>query len=150
MTASLPVFVDTNVLVYAKLAYSPMHAAAVHTLRTLQEENSVLWISRQVMREYLAAMTRPNTLTEAIPIASLVADVTSFAAQFQVAEDGPQVTERLLKLLTSIPTAGKQVHDANIVATMQAYSLSRLVTHNTADFTRFSGLISILPLTSSF
>ncbi len=104
MTDSSPVFVDTNVLIYARLAKSPLHAAAVHAVHRLQEEGCVLWISRQVLREYLAAMTRPDTLAEPVPIASLVADVRAFAAQFQVVEDGPHVTERLLNLVTSITT----------------------------------------------
>jgi len=32
---------------------------------------------------------------------------------------------------------GKQVHDTNIVATMQAYGIPALLTHNTKDFERF-------------
>jgi predicted nucleic acid-binding protein len=147
MTDSSPVFVDTNVLVYAKLGHSPLHAVATAALRQLEQAGSALWISRQVLREYLAAMTRPNTLTAPIPIATLIADVSTFAAQLQVAEDGPLVMERLLALMATIPFAGKQVHDANIIATMQVYGIQRLITHNTSDFERFSGLISVIPLT---
>ena len=36
---------------------------------------------------------------------------------------------------------GKQVHDANIVATMLAHGETRLLTFNQADFRRFAGLI---------
>ena len=48
--------------------------------------------------------------------------------------------------MTTIPLGGKQVHDANIVATMQAYGVNRLLTDNTADYVRFSGLITVIPL----
>lgn len=34
-----------------------------------------------------------------------------------IAEDGPLVTERLFELLGRIPTGGRQIHEANIVAT---------------------------------
>jgi hypothetical protein len=34
---------------------------------------------------------------------------------------------------------GRQVHDANIVATMRVFGLKNLLTHNPADFARFSG-----------
>jgi predicted nucleic acid-binding protein len=72
---------------------------------------------------------------------SLIADVTRFQSQFQIAEDGPSVTTNLLGLLGSILIGGKQVHDANLVATMQTHGLRRLLTHNTADFARFGAII---------
>jgi predicted nucleic acid-binding protein len=39
--------------------------------------------------------------------------------------------------------AGRQVHDANIVATMLANGITRLLTFNVADFRRFAALISV-------
>ncbi|WP_148650020.1 type II toxin-antitoxin system VapC family toxin [Nostoc sp. NIES-3756] len=56
------------------------------------------------------------------------------------------MTERLLTLMAEIPSGGKQVHDANIVATMLVYGIPQLFTHNTTDFARFSELITVLPL----
>lgn len=35
------------------------------------------------------------------------------------------------------------MHDANIVATMQTYSISALLTHNTKEFERFGKIIRI-------
>ncbi len=61
-------------------------------------------------------------------------------------EDDERVTANLLTLVQQIPTGGKQVHDANIVATMQTYGITRLLTHNVADFVRFQPLITIVPL----
>lgn len=40
--------------------------------------------------------------------------------------------------------AGRQVHDANIVATMLAYDEHRLITFNDADFRRFTGVIELI------
>ncbi|MGH7966313.1 MAG: VapC toxin family PIN domain ribonuclease, partial [Candidatus Binatia bacterium] len=56
------------------------------------------------------------------------------------------VTERLLALMEQIAIGGKQVHDANIVATMLAYGIPTLLTNNTNDFARFSGHITVVPL----
>jgi predicted nucleic acid-binding protein len=144
-----PVFVDTNILVYANLALSPFHALATRRIAMLESQSIDLWISRQVLREYLAAMARPGTLTASIPPASLERDVRTFAQRFKLAEDGPRVTDRLLQLLLTIAMGGAQIHDANIVATMQAYGISRLLTHNTTDFARFAGSITVLPLDTS-
>jgi predicted nucleic acid-binding protein len=144
-----PVFLDTNVLVYASLALSPFHAAATQRLVTLEGDGVDLRVSRQVLREYLAAMTRPGTLTAPIPMTSLEQDVRAFAQRFKMAEDSAQVTDHLLRLLLAIPVGGAQIHDANIVATMQAHGIGRLLTHDTADFARFSRLITIVPLVAS-
>ncbi len=140
------VFIDTNILVYANLSKSPWHALAKGRLQLLDERGVELWIGRQTLREYLSAMTRPNTLTEPIPIASLVNDVRYFANRFRVAEDGAPVTRKLLELLERIPVGGKQVHNANIVATMLTYGIPRLLTHNVDDFKRFAHLIEVAPL----
>ncbi|MEH1908040.1 MAG: type II toxin-antitoxin system VapC family toxin [Nostoc sp.] len=145
-TTNSSVFVDTNILVYANLALSPFHIQAAERLQALAEQGIDLWISRQTLREYLAAMTRRSDLTGNIPITSLVADVRYFASYFRLVEDNLLVTERLLTLMEEIPSGGKQVHDANIVATMLIYGIPQLLTHNTSDFARFSGLITVLPL----
>ena len=78
--------------------------------------------------------------------ATAVGQVQYFEAHYRIAEDGPLVTKYLLNLLQQTPVAGKQVHDANIVATMQAHGITHLLTHNTADFTRFAHLITVVPL----
>lgn len=145
-TTAKSIFVDTNVLVYANLAASPFHDQAVKQLNTLSEQGHTVWISRQVLREYLASMTRREQLTGNIPVAPLLEDVRRFSEHFHLAEDSEAVTARLLVLMEQIPIGGAQVHDANLVATMQVYGITHLLTHNLKDFERFTGLITVLPL----
>lgn len=144
--AGEPVFLDTNILVYANVAESPLHDAALAAIETSYEVGIELWISRQVLREFLAVLSRPQRFANPMPISTLIERVHFFERYFRVAEDGPRVTERLLALLEQVTVGGKLVHDANIVATMQAYGICQLLTHNTDDFTRFSSFISLLPL----
>jgi predicted nucleic acid-binding protein len=66
--------------------------------------------------------------------------------QFLVADDDLRVTQHLLALIQQIPTGGRQVHDANIVATMLVYQVSTVLTHNVEDFDRFAGVVTVLPL----
>ena len=149
MTAGDPVFVDTNILVYANTATAPLRLEAQAALQSYSAAAAGLWISRQILREYLATLSRIQSFSVPVPATTLTADVIRFQSQFRIAEDGPTVTSNLLTLLRSIPIGGKQVHDANIVATMQAHGLRRLLTHNTADFARFGSLIQIEPLVPS-
>jgi predicted nucleic acid-binding protein len=138
--------VDTNILIYLNWVGSPFHAAALGKLQDLAAGGHPMWTSRQIVREYLAAMSRPGTVTPPPPMSTLIADAQGFLTRFLVAEDGPAVTAHLLSLLGSAPCAAKQVHDANIVATMLAHGIPRLFTHNVADFQRFAAFITILPL----
>lgn len=141
-----PVFVDTNVVVYANIATAPLHTVALQTIHNLWSAGVELWLSRQILREYLATLTRPQLYTTPQPPSILMAQVHYFQSRFQIAEDGPTVTSQLLNLLALLPIGGKQIHDANIVATMQVYNIPKLLTHNTADFARFASLITVVPL----
>jgi predicted nucleic acid-binding protein len=145
-TAGDATFIDTNVLVNVKQQFSPFHSAAVSRLDELRDQGVTLWINRQVLREYLVAMSRPGGLTKPVPMANLVRDVREFSAAFLLADDDQRVTEELLRLLTRVAVAGKQVHDANVVATMLVQRIPRLLTNNVGDFARFSDIITILPL----
>jgi predicted nucleic acid-binding protein len=98
------------------------------------------------MREYLAVVTRPQATSPPLPMAAAVADVQRFQTLFEMASDSPAVLERLLELLAAHPSGGKQVHDANIVATMQVHDVRRLLTFNASDFLRFADIIDLEPL----
>jgi predicted nucleic acid-binding protein len=63
-----------------------------------------------------------------------------------MADNLSAVTNHLLELVEHFNVKGKQIHDANIVATMLAYGIKRLLTFNTADFERYRSVIEILPL----
>jgi predicted nucleic acid-binding protein len=139
-------FVDTNVLVYANVAEAPFHTEARTAIRTYEDQGVTLWISRQIIREYLATLTRPNLFETSPDITTLQTQVHAFMQRFQIAEDGPQITATLLNLLAAVAVGGAQVHDANVVATMQVYGLTHLLTHNVEDFDRFRPYITMVSL----
>lgn len=144
--AADPVFVDTNVLVYATRPSAVQHSVALATLTQFEDEGSTLWISPQVLREYLAVVTRPQATAPALPMASAIADVRRFRTVFPIAEERPNVLDRLLDLLAVHNGSGRQIYDANIVATMLEHGIRRLLTFNAADFRRFARIIDIEPL----
>jgi hypothetical protein len=119
-------FIDTNTLIFANLPQHPLSGTAAGRLLALEAAGAELWLSRQVLREYLAGMTRPRTFTGTTPMGALVADVQRFQRTFTVADDTVTVTAHLLTLLQSIPATG-------------------LLTHNVADFNRIGGLITVVP-----
>jgi len=140
------VFLDTNVLVYANAAEAPLPQIALEAVETRYNAGIELWVSRQVLREYLVTFSRPQRFLNPRPITTVIDRVRFFQNRFRVAEDNFAVTEQLLTLMEQVVIGGKQVHDASIVATMLAYGIPSLLTDNTDDFTRFSGIITVLPL----
>jgi predicted nucleic acid-binding protein len=96
-------------------------------------------ISRQVIREWLATLNRPRT---GLVLADLLAEARAFPQHFIIVDETAATTERLFALLPQ--AAGARTHDVNIVATMQAAAIRRLLTHNPDDFTPFKDQIDIL------
>jgi predicted nucleic acid-binding protein len=139
--AAEPVFIDTNILVFASWAAAPLHEAARQRLAHYRQAGAPLLISRQVVREWLATLNRPRT---GLALTDLVVEARAFAQHFVIADETAATTERLLMLLPQ--SAGARVHDVNIVATMQIAGVRRLVTHNPDDFAAFKDQIEILTL----
>lgn len=132
-----------TVLVYAAADGAPFLDRARAALARAVAAGSVR-ISRQVLREYVSVMTRQQIWGRPLSLVQAVADTTAFIRQFTVIEDGPLVWDRFTMLSRRYSFAGRQVHDANIVATMLAHSEHRLLTFNGSDFRRFSRLIEVL------
>jgi predicted nucleic acid-binding protein len=143
-TSKLPIFIDTNVLIRANVATAPTHEEALECLKRLGKSSAELWVSQQILREYLANVTRQQTFMSPIPMATAIARIEYFQSHFIVAQDSERVFANLLKLLNSTTTSGKQIHDTNIAATMQTYGITQLLTYNPTDFTRFSAYITVL------
>ena len=137
-------FVDTNMLVTARILEAPDHEIARASLQRAFDEREPLRISRQVLREYLAMVTCPQTWQVPIPREVALDDVERLVAAYEILEDGPVVTDRLVSLCREVPMGGRQIHDANIVATMLAYGERRLLTFNPADFRRYGSRIELV------
>ena len=137
-------FVDTNVLVSSRLLEAPDHDLARDILGSAFAGTEPLRISRQILREYLAVVTRPQAWPVRLAREAALEDVGRLVAIFEVLEDGPAVTDWLVSLCREVPGGGRQIHDANIVATMLAHGEQRLLTFNLVDFRRFGDRIELV------
>ena len=142
-------FLDTNVLLAATDEGRDEHLAARAALEDWPAAGIAVYISVQVVREYLCVATRPEANNGlGLDASDALMNVRAFRARFHVLEDSGKVSDRLLALLDAIECRGKQVHDANIVATMSTHGIKTLVTLNVDDFARFADRIEICSLTS--
>jgi predicted nucleic acid-binding protein len=148
-TVAEPVFIDTNIIVYASRPTAPECVPAPAALARLESQDRQIWTSTQVLREYLAVVTRPQATASSLPMSAAIADIRRFQSLFEIAHDSDRVLEQLLDLLNAYSGAGKQVHDSNLVATMLVNGVSRLLTYNVGDFQRFVPKIEFEPLDGS-
>jgi predicted nucleic acid-binding protein len=139
--------VDTNVLLAATDESRSDHEDAVVALNEWPAAGTVLYASGQILREYLVVATRPAdqnglglTRTEALT------NVRELRGRLSVLVENVKVTERLLALLQETECAGKQIHDANVIATMLVHGVDTVVTANVSDFARFERHVRVLML----
>ena len=141
------VVLDTNVLLAATDEARADHRDAVATLNVWPASGVALYTSGQILREYLAVATRPvdrNGL--GLTRSAAVANVRALRPRLRLlAEDG-KVADRLLTVLDTIVCTGKQVHDANVVATMLVHGIDTVVTSNVDDFARFGDQVRVVAL----
>ncbi len=68
-------FVDTNILVYANVTTAPEHHHAVARPTEIDAAGLEAWLSRQILREYLAVLSRPGITHSPVPLSALLQDI---------------------------------------------------------------------------
>lgn len=139
------IFIDTNILVYATDDESPFQAKSLGTLKQFMTNRIDFAISPQIVREYLVVLTRGLPPDDPARSAALH-NVGKFIEAFALLDENSETVAKLQTIMETFAVGGKQIHDANIVAVMQANGVKRLLTHNLDDFKKFDQCIEILGL----
>ena len=141
------VLVDTNVLLSATALHRPLHGAALTVLNDWPNRGVVLAASSQVFREYLAVATRPVEVNGlGLDVSDALANVAAFRARMRLLVESEPVWDRLQTLIAHYGCKGKQIHDANVVASALAWGVGKLVTANAGDFNRFAAELEVIDL----
>ena len=136
---------DTNVLLYLANPAALQHRAASRAVTRILADGGRLTVAAQVLFEFWSVATRPvsaNGLGWTVAQTRLAID--GFRTRFFVLEETPEVIDLWLDLVVSNELKGKRIHDAHLLATMQANGVTHLLTFNAADFPPGAG-ITILP-----
>lgn len=143
------VILDTNVLLTATDTGRAGHEQARAALDLWPAAGVTLYCTGQILREYLAVATRPaagNGL--GLDRVDAVANVQALRTRLRFLGEDEKVAAHLLDLVRDVDCGGRQVHDANIVATMLTHGVETLVTLNVDDFVRFAPRIMTVHLLS--
>lgn len=138
------VFLDTSVLLSAVTPSRRLHEASI---RALDGDLGTAYVSGQVLREFMVVSTRPLDLNGLGQDAgTAIKNVEVILARTRFLSEGVEVAARLRALIEQGSCTGKQIQDANIVATMLVHGVPNLLTANLAHFQRFAGSISVQDL----
>ena len=141
------VMVDTNVLLAATDESRSEHHDALTILNDWPGGATTLCTSGQILREYLAVATRPaerNGL--GLKLSDALGNVRAIRERTTLLAEDAKVADRLLGLLADVECGGKQIHDANVIATMLVHGVGTVVTRNLDDFARFDRYVSLVRL----
>lgn len=137
---------DTNVVFRWATPDDPLHSVCQAAVRNLYAQGDEIVITPQVIIEFWTLATRPK---EANGLGLATTDAASLVKrlvnQFPLLPDSADIYPRWLALAETHNVIGRQVYDARLVAVMQTYGVTHLLTFNGSHFRRFSGIVIVDP-----
>lgn len=148
MTVAEALLVDTNILIEATDDRRQHHRLALD----LMARHAKLVFPAQVIREYLVVATRPTAAGSnglGMSLRDAVDNVRVFRERVRLLPEEKPLLPTLLKLLDTVPTQGRRIHDAHLVAAAIVHKVRRLLTLNGADFRPFATHVAPVTLTEA-
>jgi predicted nucleic acid-binding protein len=131
--------IDTNVLLRLVQDSHLMHDKAADSIRKLLAANEDLFIIPQNLIEFWAVATRPaNYNGLGLTIDEAEQELSRLKSIFTLRPDTATIFPEWENLVKLHKVAGRQAHDARIVAAMLAHGIKNLLTFNTDDFKRYA------------
>jgi predicted nucleic acid-binding protein len=138
--------VDTNVLLRSVQVGHTMQPVARQAIDQLLKGGDRLHLVPQVVYEFWVVCTRPSGQNGlGLSISQAESELAHLKSQFHLMDDTPATFLHWEALVTKQGVAGKQAHDARLVAAMQVHGFTHILTFNTGDFRRYAGITAIAP-----
>lgn len=137
---------DTNVASRRVLPTDPQHLIVTQAIDRLRQQGEIIQIAPQIIIEFHALATRPidaNGLGMTAAQASL--EAMKIETIFPLLPEIPAIFPMWRNLVDTYGVIGRQVYDARLVAVMQTYGITHLLTMNPTHFSRFSGITVVEP-----
>lgn len=141
--------VDTNVLLRWLDKNSQQNTAARSALKTLHRRGENLFVTSQNLIEFWSIATRAPGPTGGLGMANsrAQAKMRHLRRFFSLLPDMPAIYETWQDVVTAAGVTGVLAHDARLVACMQVYGITHVLTFNVRDFQRFPNITVIDPAT---
>ena len=142
------IVLDTNILLRSARFADPAFATVDATIAALHANGDVLCVVPQNIYEFWAVATRPAASNGlGLSVFECQVEVTRIKQLFRFLPDQPTLHAEWEALVVAHACHGRVSYDARIVAAMRTHGVTRLLTINTTDFTRFPGLTVLDPAT---
>jgi predicted nucleic acid-binding protein len=138
--------VDTNVLLRRIQLASPDRVAARQTLRRLYSAGHDLCVAAQNLTEFWSVATRSSSRGGlALTPEQAHRHILRLRSVFHFLPDTADVFDEWQSLALESRSIDVHAFDTRLVAVMRVYQITRIVTFNVGDFSRFEGVEVIDP-----
>lgn len=135
---------DTSIITRTIHTGNPLQQAAIDSLAKLRASGETLCIVPQVLVEFWAVATRPESSNGlGLTIEETENEIAQIKLHFILKTEDETVFDNWENLVKTYRVSGKTTHDARIVAAMQTHKIENLLTFNVSDFKRYSNIISV-------
>jgi predicted nucleic acid-binding protein len=141
------VLADSGILLRLLERTDPQHTIIRQAIRLLRGQGNTPVTSPQNIAEFWNVSTRPATARGGLGLSVQETEhrLRIIERLFQVLPDSPAGYPLWRQLVAQHGVMGVQVHDARLVAWMQAHGITHLLTLNAADFARYPGIVALVP-----
>ncbi|HBQ97972.1 MULTISPECIES: type II toxin-antitoxin system VapC family toxin [Roseofilum] len=137
---------DTNILLRVADRTSVQHSLASGVIAKLFNQGDQCVITAQVLIEFWVVATRPVEVNGLGWTPELTAEVlVQFMDQFRMLEENERIFQQWFQWVTQYKVKGKRTHDLRLMAFMDVYQISYLLTFNPNDFIRVPQMTIVTP-----
>lgn len=137
---------DTNILLRASDAGSDKQSLAQGAFEAVISQGHTCLLTAQVIGEYYSVVTRPissNGFGWDTERGKLERDL--WIARFSFLEETAEIFPRWIDLIDKFKVTGRRIFDLRILAVMQVYKTSHLLTFDVDDFPALPGITIVHP-----
>lgn len=144
----MAILIDTNVLLRSLQPHHPHCAMVERAVSALRTRNETLNVAAQNLIEFWAVATRPATENGlGMTVEMATRELAVLKRLFALLPETAWVFEEWERLVTTHRVSGKNTYDARIVAVIKVHGITRILTFNVQDFTRFEDISAVHPET---
>ncbi len=137
---------DTGILLRAFDGQSLEHDDIVLTLRLMRDRGETFAVAVQNLAEFWNVSTRPVANNGyGLPVATVFRRIQLIERFCHLHTESASSVQQWKRLLSDYELTGVSVHDARLVSVMVAENISRILTLNVRDFSRYTHIEALSP-----
>ena len=137
---------DTDIILRLSRPRDPSYTQVRTALHALRARGTRLCFTSQNLVEFWNVCTRPADQNGfGLSIAETNRRAQVIESTLVLLPDNPQIHEEWRRLVITHSGLGTKVHNARLVASMQVYGVTHLLTLDERDFSRFSNINVLHP-----